>query len=211
MLVVDDIRKRLGGKRVVDDVSLRCAAGEAVVIMGPNGAGKSTLLKVIAGVLEPDRGGVSIDGASIVGQRVAARRLIGYVPEAADPPPHLRVAELVALTGALKGGVALADDVADRLGVADIADKQIGALSLGERRRACLAAALVGRPKLLVLDEPTNGLDARRLEGLIEILREQMNAGCAIVVATHERQLAERLGGAVFRMNAGRSSNADQD
>ncbi len=159
MLAVRDLQKRLGGRRVLDQLSLDCDAGTITAIVGPNGAGKSTLLAILAGVMEPDAGSVDIDGASITRQRTRARARLGYVPEAADPPPHLTVDELIALVVALRRAAPLAAEIRQQLGTEPLGHQRIDRLSLGERRRACLAAALVGDPGLLVLDEPTNGLD----------------------------------------------------
>ncbi len=204
MLAVDDLQKRLGGRRVLDGLGLTCEAGTITAIVGPNGAGKSTLLSILAGVMEPDAGSVDIDGASITRQRTRARARLGYVPEAADPPPHLTVDELIALVVALRRARPLPAEMRAQLGIEPLAHHRIDRLSLGERRRACLAAALVGDPALLVLDEPTNGLDEAGVGALAELLEARRSAGCVIVLATHDTDFARRLGARVMHLEAGR-------
>jgi ABC-type multidrug transport system ATPase subunit len=202
-LRVDGVSKKLAGKRVVDDVSFDCDDGRIAAISGPNGAGKSTLLRMIAGVLEPDAGGSEIDGSSIVGARVEARRKLGYVPEAADPPGHLTCRELFDLVAALRGAPPLEREVSDRLAIEEIAHRRIERLSLGQRRRACLAAALIGQPAVLVLDEPTNGLDDGGIATLGSLLTERRAAGAAIVFATHDAAFAQSIADMSLRMERG--------
>jgi len=204
VLVVRELQKRLGGRRVLDELTLDCEAGTITAIVGPNGAGKSTLLSILAGVMEPDAGSVDVDGASITRQRTRARARLGYVPEAADPPPHLTVDELIALVVALRRAAPLSPEVREQLGIELLSHQRIDRLSLGERRRACLAAALVGDPALLVLDEPTNGLDEPGIVALASLLEARRAAGCAVVLATHDTRFAERIGARVLQLSAGR-------
>lgn len=203
-LIVSEVRKRLGGRAVVDDVSLACEAGTITVLAGPNGAGKSTLLKIIAGVIEPDRGTVEIAGESVVRRRVQARSRLGYVPEAADPPAHLTVDELLSLVASLARAASPDAHTRDRLGIAALGAQQIDRLSLGERRRVCLAAALIGDPVVLILDEPTNGLDVGGIAMLEAVLTERRDAGCAILLATHDRDFATRVATVTLAVEAGR-------
>jgi ABC-type multidrug transport system ATPase subunit len=170
-LIVEAIRKR----DVLRGLSLRVDDGEIVCVFGENGAGKSTLLKIVAGVIDADSGHVA----------GVTRREIGYVPEAADVLPELTPRELVRLVAALKRVHPPDGD----LGLAVEMDRPLGSLSLGQRRRACLLAALVGEPRLLILDEPTNGLDAGGLEVLTRTLE-----GRTCLLATHDRTFARALG-----------------
>ena len=205
MLSVEQVCKWLGGRRVVDEVSFDCVGGDAVAVVGVNGAGKSTLLAMIGGVLTPDKGAILVDGHSIVGHRARSRHRLGYVPEAANPPSHLRVSELLRLVAALKAAAPLSDAMQQRLGLEEVAHQRIGSLSLGERRRACLGAALIGDPALLVLDEPTNGLDDAGVAELAAVLVERRDAGAAIVVATHDLTFATSLNAKTLRLRAGRT------
>jgi len=194
ILDVTGVAKKLGRQKVLRDVTLACAAGESVAVYGGNGAGKSTLLQIIAGVLVPDRGAVTLCGESIIGRHVRGRRRMGYVPEAANPPDHLTVSELLAVTSSLKQAAAVSAEVRTLIGIDAFAHKSIGQLSLGERRRACLAAALVGEPALLVLDEPTNGLDASGVDMLVGVLKQHCELDGAVLLATHDRSFAKAIG-----------------
>lgn len=188
-LRVRGVRKRFGGRRVLVGVDLTLDGG-VLVVHGPNGCGKSTLLRIVAGVIAPDEGSVRIHDADVPSP--AALRQVGYVPEAADPPEHLTVGELLALVAALRRAPCPpARDAA--MGAGELADQRIGALSLGQRRRACLAAALVGEPWLLVLDEPDNGLDAAGAAELVALVGDHVARGGAALIATHDIALADAL------------------
>jgi ABC-2 type transport system ATP-binding protein len=187
-LRVRDLGKRLGGRWVLRRLSFTVDAGVAA-ILGANGAGKTTLLRLIAGVLEPDEGQVFLRDRPVA----RARAEVGYVPEAADPPLHLTVAELLALVAALRRAPPLAGAVAASLGVDALAGQRLGSLSLGQRRRACVAAALVGAPWLLLLDEPTNGLDAAGAALLVRLVADHVAGGGCAVVATHDLAFADAV------------------
>jgi ABC-type multidrug transport system ATPase subunit len=204
MLRIEGVYKRLGGRTVVDGIDLACEPGTICVVTGDNGTGKSTLLRMIAGVLEPDRGLVEIAGASLARAPEAARQKLGYVPEAANPPGHMTGEELFALVQALKQAPPLDPARRTALGLETIAAERIARLSLGQRRRVCLAAALIGNPAVLVLDEPTNGLDRAGVTTLVALLEAERAAGAIIVVATHDRDFAAALAGQHFHMQAGR-------
>jgi ABC-type multidrug transport system ATPase subunit len=199
MIEAREITKRRGGRIVVEDVSFTIAGGEVAALVGANGAGKSTILAIVAGSLAPDRGWVAIDGATSV-----RRRRLGYVPEAADPPGHLTGGELLALAGALRGAAPLDDATRARLGVDGLAGQRIERMSLGQRRRVCLAAALVGAPRALVLDEPDNGLDPDGLDALVELIAAATARNAAVLVATHDPAVRTRLGARELRLDAGK-------
>jgi ABC-type multidrug transport system ATPase subunit len=203
MLEVEGIQKRLGRRKVLHGVSLACAANEIVVLLGENGAGKSTLLRIIAGVLPPDAGEVRLDGASILGRHVAGRKRLGYVPEAAEPLPQLTGGELVALVAALKACAPPPAELVDRLGVRGTLEQRIGSMSLGQRRRLCLLAALVGDPAVLILDEPTNGLDPDGVAMLLALLEERRAAGATILLATHDLDFVGGVSGRIVRLKDG--------
>ena len=201
---------RRAGRRVLDAIDLSAERGEIVALVGANGAGKSTLLAAIAGVLAPDRGAVLVGGASVWGaerERRRARGSIGYVPEAADPPGHLTGEEVLALVAAVKQAAPLDAAVRARLALEPdgaIARARIDRMSLGMRRRACLGAALVGEPALLVLDEPDNGLDPAGVDTLLALLRERAEAGAGVVIASHDAGLVDRLGARRVTLAGGR-------
>lgn len=203
ILTVERLRVKRGGRVILDELELSAAAGEIVGIVGKNGCGKSTLLMTIAGVLAPADGRVLVDRASVWGvqrDRIRARRALGYVPEGADPPGFLLAAELWAVCAASRGTEPPSADLVDRLGLDELRDLALDRMSLGQRRRACLGAALLGPPQLLVLDEPDNGLDARRVDALVALLRDHAAAGRAAIVATHDAALLDQLGARVVAL-----------
>ncbi len=199
MLEVQNISKKLGAVHAVDDVSLQIGEGERVAVRGDNGAGKSTLLRLIAGVLEPDRGSVLWQGEPLRGR---SRRAVGYVPEAADAPPHLTVSELLHLIASTKGCDPCSRELVETLGLPDLLGARIGELSLGQRRRACLAAALVGDPGLLILDEPTNGLDPTAITDLETLLLAGESR--ATLFVTHDQTFASAVATRTLGMQAGK-------
>jgi len=201
-LVVRGVTKRFGARPVLDGVDLACAEPGVTAIFGGNGAGKSTLLAILAGVMVPSGGEALLDGKSLFA--AATRRALGYVPEAADAPPHLLPDELVDLVAGLKRAPRPPEALLDALGWSELASRRIGALSLGQRRRACLAAALVGEPRLLLLDEPSNGLDHDRVGALVALLRARAAGGGLVVLATHDEALADALGARRLRLANGR-------
>jgi ABC-2 type transport system ATP-binding protein len=160
VLRLDGIRKAFGARTAVAGVSLEVAAGEAVLLVGRNGAGKTTLLRIATGFLDADAGTVTIDGVSLATARTRAQARLGYLPEHAPAPAELTVREHLRTRARLKGcgndAVAAAMAAA---AVEDRATQRIGTLSKGYRQRVGLADALLGNPPLLVLDEPTSGMD----------------------------------------------------
>jgi ABC-2 type transport system ATP-binding protein len=175
--------KSLGGRIVLRGAELVVAQGERVALVGENGSGKSTLLQVLCGVLEADRGRVEVNGA------------VGYAPEKPEIPLHLLVREWLDVVASLKGvRVAPPED----FGVRPLLGKVVSTLSLGQRQRVSLAAAFLGSPALLVLDEPTNGLDAATHDELVRRLR-----GATALVATHDRAFAAAIDARVLSVRTG--------
>jgi len=194
---------RRGRRAVIDELSFAVAPGEIVGVVGRNGCGKSTVLLAVAGVLAPRRGRVTIAGASVWGahgERWRARRALGYVPEGADAPGFLRGGELWALVAATRGTAPPTPALREALGLDELHDLVLDRMSLGQRRRACLGAALLGPPALLVLDEPDNGLDVKRLDALVELTRAHAAAGGACVLASHDGALLDRLGARIVEL-----------
>jgi len=203
VLRVDSLAVRRGGRTIVADISFEVDAREIVGVVGKNGSGKSTLLTCIAGVLPPRDGTVEIDGASVWGShadRTRARTALGYVPEAADPPGFMTGAELWSLCAAARRSDPPTTALRDALGLDELADKPLDKLSLGQRRRACLGGAFVGPPKLLVLDEPDNGLDVKHLARLIELVKAHAASGGACVLASHDDSMLDALGARRFAL-----------
>jgi len=202
-LVVETVSLRRGGRVVLDGVTLEVAAGEIVGVVGRNGSGKSTLLMAVAGVLAPRAGQIEIAGAAVWGahrERLRARRALGYCPEAADPPGFLLGGELWGLVAATRRCAPPTPELIDALGLDELREVSLDRMSLGQRRRACLGAAFLGPPALLVLDEPDNGLDARRLAALVALIREHAAAGRACLLASHDAALLDQLGARRFAL-----------
>jgi len=202
---LDQLVVRRSGRTVIDRFDLQVAAGECIGLVGKNGCGKSTLVMAIAGVLAPSAGRVSIAGANVWGsaaQRRLARRALGYVPEAADPPGFLLAGELWAMVAASRGTEAPTPAMISALGLDELRDLALDRMSLGQRRRACLGAAFLGPPKLLVLDEPDNGLDARRADALVELLKAHCAETNSAIVATHDRDLLARVNARIVAVQA---------
>ena len=203
ILRVERLSVKRGGRMILSDLALTVDGGELVGIVGKNGCGKSTLLMAIAGVLAPSDGRITIGGASVWGStadRTRARTQLGYVPEGADAPGFLLAGELWALCAASRGTRPPSTELSEALGLEELRDVALDRMSLGQRRRACLAAALLGPPRLLVLDEPDNGLDVRRLDALVTLLKAHAAAGHAALIATHDAALLEQLGARVVSL-----------
>jgi ABC-type multidrug transport system ATPase subunit len=203
-LSIVGLSKRLGGRAVLAGVELAGERGQCFALLGDNGAGKSTLLRILAGILEADHGRATLGGASILGPHAPARARVGYVPEAADPPPHMTPREVSALVAALKRAPPPGPETIERLALSAFWDRPTGSLSLGQRRRACLAAALVGDVGLLLLDEPTNGLDQGGVAELAALVRERCTAGVTALIATHDLAFTEAIGATRLRLLDGR-------
>jgi ABC-2 type transport system ATP-binding protein len=201
MLELDQVGIRLDGRWVVRDIDLVCGPGEAIAVVGENGAGKTTLLRAVAGILPLDRGVITLGGETLRG---AMRRRVAFVPEAADPPGFLTARDLLALTAALRAASPPNEDTRRRLYPASLEDARIDTLSLGERRRVCLAAALAGDPAVFILDEPENGLDASGADLLVSLLGELRARGALVLIATHDAALRTALGCREVRLAAGR-------
>jgi ABC-2 type transport system ATP-binding protein len=163
MIVAHDLVKRFGPVEAVSGLSLEVGAGRICGFLGPNGAGKTTTLRMLVGSLRPDEGRIEIDGLDALAAPREARRRIGYLPDGAPCHPEMRVDELLAFRWRICGREgsrrAEIDRVVEACGLAGVRRRVVGALSRGFRQRVGLAAALLGRPSVLLLDEPTEGLD----------------------------------------------------
>lgn len=197
------LSKQLGRRTILDKVSLQGVAGETVVLRGENGAGKSTLLRILAGILEPDAGQVTLCGEVLGCGGVAARRHLGYVPDSTEQLPELLVAEFINLNRALKSAPPPAPALVEQLGVTPILLQRLSTLSFGQRKRCCLVAALLGDPFLLLLDEPSNGLDPDGVQLLLTLLAERSARGLLTVCSTNDDRFAAALAGTEYRLAAG--------
>jgi len=197
VVLAEKLSKSYGPRRVVDGVSFDVQPGEVMGLLGPNGSGKSTILRILTGYLQPSSGRAWIMGHDVVTASLRAREQLGYVPEDAPLYTHMRVREFLAFMGRVRGlgGAALrraVDEVVERLACAPVVDAPIGRLSRGYRQRVAIAQALLGRPRLLVLDEPTNGLDPRQIIEVRELIRT-LAQELAVLVTSHILAEVERV------------------
>ncbi len=202
-LVVTDLRKRYGAVVVLRGVSFECNRGDVCALTGENGSGKSTILSILAGLIPADGGGAELEGASLTERNSAGRRQLGFVPEKANPPAHMSGEQLLGLVTSLKSSERPSEERLIELGIDQLLRRPIGGLSLGQRRRLCIAVALIGEPSLLILDEPTNGLDRDGAEALRDIIAAASSRDVAVLVATHDRELIEKTGARELHLEAG--------
>lgn len=207
VLSVRQATRQLGGRRVLDRVSLEVAGGRIVALAGPNGAGKTSLMRAVAGRLRLDAGAITIEG--MTPSEARARGRLGIVPQDIALYPHLTVRENLSVLGRLAGlspssPGARIDEGLQWAGLADRADSLVRALSGGMRRRVNLVAGVLHQPALLLLDEPTVGVDAESEARLHAMLRGLRDAGMAVVVATHNLDEAAVLCDDVVVMAEGR-------
>src|SRR3954451_22708803 len=198
MLVVRGLHKRYGDLVAVHDVSFTARPGEMVGLLGPNGAGKTTTVSMIAGLLPPDRGQVRIGGGIVRSETDPIKRRMGLVPQDLALHDELSARENLNLFGALYhlSGATLRtaiDRNLDLVGLADRAKDRTGTFSGGMKRRLNLAAALLHDPQILLLDEPTVGVDPQSRNAIFSNLEELKRRGKTLVYTTHYMEEAERL------------------
>jgi ABC-type Mn2+/Zn2+ transport system ATPase subunit len=192
-VVVQGVSASYGRRVALDDVSLTVRKGSLLAVIGPNGAGKSTLLKLIAGLIRPTSGSLSVLG----GPPGSAAKSVAYLPqaEAVDWEFPVTVGEVVMMGRYARLGFGRQPGPIDRervaaaletVGMADAVERQIGALSGGQRRRVFLARAIAAEPELYLLDEPVTGVDARTQEELMDVLEAEARAGKTVIATTHD-------------------------
>ena len=185
-------------KPAVDDVSLRIGSGEFYALLGPNGAGKTTTLKMIAGLLKPDFGSVSIGGHDLAESPERAKQHLAYLADEPAVYPKLTPLEYLEFIGALWNMPAAharqrADALLEQLGLAENSNQRAEEFSRGMKQKLALAGALLHEPRLLMLDEPLTGLDAHAARLVKDMLQQHVAAGGAILLTTHILEVAERL------------------
>ena len=189
MIQVNNLTKRYVGRTAVDHISFEVERGEVVGFLGPNGAGKTTTIRMLTGYFPPSSGTASVAGFDVFHESLAARRCIGYMPENVPLYTDMRVREYLNFRAALKGlsGRELRKNVGEVMemcGLNEMRKKIIGNLSKGYRQRVGLADALVHKPELLILDEPTNGLDPNQIRRVRNLIK-QLGLTHTIMLSTH--------------------------
>jgi ABC-2 type transport system ATP-binding protein len=174
------------GQPVLRNVSLEIPAG-LTLLLGPNGSGKSTLLKMAAGVEKPDSGAVSVLGRDLWEEEIAARQFLAYVPEQPDLTPYATIDDVIGLVCRLRGQPPSEGRQAlSRAGLAHAGNRSVRELSMGQRRRAVLAAAWIGSPRVILLDEPLESMDRTIREEILRWIDRLRAAGASLLIATHE-------------------------
>ncbi|RBY77954.1 ABC transporter ATP-binding protein [Blastococcus sp. TF02-09] len=206
MLEFDGLRKSFGEVRVLEGVGFTVQPGSMFGFCGSNGAGKTTTMRIAMGLVRPDAGEVRWRGRLL---DQASRRRVGYMPEERGLYPKMKVGEQVAYFARLHGldaaaATRAAGEWVERLGLGARRDEQVEKLSLGNQQRVQLAAALVSRPEVLILDEPFSGLDPVGVDSLAEALLGQVREGVPVVFSSHQLDLVERLCDSVGILARGR-------
>ncbi len=207
MIRVDGLTKYYGPHRAIHDVSFEVAEGEIVAFLGPNGAGKTTTMRIMTGFMPASAGTVEIAGCDVYTDSVGARRHIGYVPEHPALYPEMRVSQYLTFCGRLygMGSAELAEAREQAIvtcGLEERADYIIQRLSLGFRQRVCLAQALLHDPEVLILDEPTIGLDPNQIRQVRELIRD-LAGDHTVLLSTHILPEAQALAERVVIINHG--------
>jgi ABC-2 type transport system ATP-binding protein len=210
VLVVEGLTRSFGSLRAVDGVSLRILPGETFGLLGPNGAGKTTVISMIAGLLQPDDGTVTVSGVPMGRSSVTAKRHIGLVPQDLAIYPELSARDNLLFFGRLQGmhGRPLRDRVAevlDLVGLADRAKEQSKKFSGGMKRRLNIGIGLLHQPDLLILDEPTVGVDPQSRNAILESVEALSGVGMAVLYTTHYMEEAERLCDRILILDSGQT------
>ena len=189
MIEVKDLVKRYGEITAVDGISFHVPRGEVLGFLGPNGAGKSTTMKIITGFIPPTSGTVSVGGKDIRADSMGVRRQIGYLPESAPSYAEMTVAEFLGFIAEVRGYAGKerdtrVDGAVERTALAEVRHQLIETLSKGYRQRVCFAQALLHNPPVLILDEPTDGLDPNQKHQMRQVIR-QMGEEKTIILSTH--------------------------
>lgn len=204
-LSMSGVTKRFGDRAVLDRVDLEVHAGERIAIVGDNGSGKTTLLRIAAGLSRPQTGRVYVLGVDMLRRPEQARHRLGYIPQQVNFPVPLTAGEILDFFARIKRVADnRLDEVIAELGLEAFLDKLPGQLSGGMMQRLALAVTLLAEPQLLLLDEPTVGLDRERTADLHRLLMSASRQGCAILLATHQAGDVEQFAQRVIVVDDGR-------
>jgi ABC-2 type transport system ATP-binding protein len=208
MIKVKNVTKYFGQNKAIDDISFEINRGEVIGFLGPNGAGKTTTMRIIAGFMSPDKGSVSIDGVSVITNSIEAKKKIGYLPENNPLYKDMLVSEFLEFSADLNNISAdkrkeAMDFAVSSVGIEKIFNKPIAELSKGYKQRVGIAAAIIHRPEVIIMDEPTEGLDPNQrtdMRTLIKKLAEKHT----IIISTHVMQEAAAMCNRLIVIKAGK-------
>jgi ABC-2 type transport system ATP-binding protein len=209
LVAVEHVSKSFGGKLALEDVNLSVPAGQICGLLGPNGAGKTTLFRLLMGILKATAGQLKVDGLDAFEDRVAVKRLIGFLPDEPVFYSYLSGREVLELSAAMHGlevkaAMERMQPVIARLRLADDIDNYAEEYSRGMKKKLGLLLALLHEPKLMVLDEPTNGLDVESTHLFYELIEERAQAGVTVLFSTHLMDHVTKLCSHAVVINEGR-------
>ena len=208
MIVAKNLSNSFQAIKAVDDVNFCIKKGEVVALLGPNGAGKTTVMRLLTGYLQQDSGEISIYGFNITENREEALRKVGYVPENAPLYPEMSVFEYLHFTGSLRGlshddlNISLAE-VASQMQLSEVLNQRIDTLSKGFRHRTAVAGALIYKPRILILDEPTEGLDPNQKQDMRTFIKRYGEKNI-VIVSTHILEEVESIASRILLMSRGK-------
>ncbi len=204
-LVVEGLSKSFNGLKAVDGVNLRVRTGEVFGFLGPNGAGKTTTIKMLLGIAKPDAGSILIDGRDLSREPHEIKRRVGFLPERVAFYPNLTAKQTVAFYAQLKGQADVdLDGSLKKVGLLEFADKKVGTFSKGMVQLLGIAQALLGKPSILILDEPSTGLDPNWARTLKDLVLEANRAGATVFFSSHILSEVQELASRVAILNRGR-------
>ena len=200
---VDKVSKVYGAQKALNGISFELPSGQIAGFLGPNGAGKSTMMKILTAFLPPTSGSVEVAGHRVSEDPIAVKRVVGYLPEHNPLYLEMYVREFLAFMAKIHGkDKRRTEEVIDQTGLASEAHKKIGALSKGYRQRVGLAHALLHEPQVLILDEPTTGLDPNQIVEIRSLIRS-IGTDRTVLFSTHIMQEVEQLCDRVILLNKG--------
>lgn len=201
-LEIDDLVVRLGGRTIIDSLALRAEPGQVTALLGPNGAGKTTLIRCCTGILTPDSGTIRIMGADV--ETACATGRVGLMPQSAGAWSGIKPLELLRYLASLHAHPLPVEPLAERLGLHGFARTPYRRLSGGQQQAVNLAGALVGRPELVFLDEPTAGMDPHSRRSVWSLIRDLRDAGVSVLLTTHLMDEAAELADHLWIIDHGR-------
>src|SRR5688572_14454322 len=208
MIEVRNLTKAYPGAQALNDVTFSIAKGEIVGFLGPNGAGKSTTMKILTGFIPPTSGSATVAGFDVVKQSLEVRRRVGYLPENNPLYTEMRVQEYISFRATLrqvpsKRRAAAVDSALERCGLGDVRHRIVGHLSKGYRQRIGVADAIVHDPEIVILDEPTIGLDPNQIRHIRKVIRE-LGRERTVILSTHILSEVEKMCSRVLIINRGK-------